>query len=403
MYKLLAHAYILCYPPAMLSDNRLNTGEAIRAARLQANLTQQGLADAINDVLTGHEVIERSLISRWEQGKHFPSNSRKSALENILDITIGPEPLRKMNLSTFISGRDEFFKAIDYMQKDSREFWVMRKAKSYRSRYEHPSYNSTFDRLRADKNCLFRELLFINDEAGINFAKQRIEKSFPNYHIKAQSGPAPDMMVFVSPSAKLALLHPSRSEDSLYYGLLISGSPAQFAEQYFRDYWEDATPLFGTAGFHEANLDDLSRRFNQVQKTPSEQLRDALNKPWGGVPATSINALLDAGRKDEISAIARELESDGPTKRRQLGVMLVEKGHAATASTFDELISNNVERRTIGFACIKFLLSEPHHAATQELLQKIYKHVRDPQRLELKNFAKERGINIKWPKVNPSP
>lgn len=388
---------------AMLANNRLSMGETIRAARLQANLTQQELTDAINEKLTGHELIERSLISRWEQDKHFPSNSRRSALESVLGITLGSSPMRQKNTATFIAGREEFFKAVDYIQKESTEIWIMRKAKSYRSKYEHPNYVSTFDTLRQNNDCLFRELLFVNDQKGIDFIKGRISRNFPNYNIKAQDGPAPDMAVLISPTNKLALLHPVRNEDSLYYGLLLSGNSVQFAEQYFRDYWEDATPILGTAGLHKDNLEDLLRRFKNLNKSPGDQLREALNEPWGGVPPAVVETLLSAGKNTEITGIAREIDSDGPTKRRQLGVILVERGHAATAATFDELITNNVERRTVGFACIKYLVKNPTHAETLDLLEKIYKSVRDPQRLELEDFATEKGVECKWPKVDPKP
>ncbi len=69
-------------------------GERIKLSRQRLGLTQQELADQLNEHLEGEEIVERSLISRWEQDKNFPRNHRKTALEEVLNIDLGTPALR---------------------------------------------------------------------------------------------------------------------------------------------------------------------------------------------------------------------------------------------------------------------------------------------------------------------
>jgi hypothetical protein len=111
--------------------------------------------------------------------------------------------------------------------------------------------------------------------------------------------------------------------------------------------------------------------------------------------------LLLARRLDDIVRVARDPGSNGPTKRRQLAVLLVHKGMAQAAARFDELISNNAERRTVGVACLDRLSAGPDDEAHQ-LLLKIYRSVRDPQRRDLRNHAAALGLDFSWPDVEPN-
>ncbi|MCA1704056.1 MAG: toll/interleukin-1 receptor domain-containing protein [Actinobacteria bacterium] len=115
-----------------------------------------------------------------------------------------------------------------------------------------------------------------------------------------------------------------------------------------------------------------------------------------------VERLLAAGRNEEIIRLARDSSSNGPTKRRQLAVCLIDRGQAQAAAAFDELITNNAERRTVGIACLDRLARRSDDDAVA-LVMKIYTAVREPQRRELRNHAAAIGITIGWPEVDPNP
>lgn len=137
----------------------------------------------------------------------------------------------------------------------------------------------------------------------------------------------------------------------------------------------------------EADLARLATRMRAGQDNVDEELTERL---------------LLAQRVDDVVRVARDSASNGPTKRRQLAVLLVHKGMADAAAQFDALISNNAERRTVGLACLD-RLSEQRDDAAERLAVKIYKAVRDPQRRELRSHATALGIDLHWPEVEPNP
>lgn len=119
------------------------------------------------------------------------------------------------------------------------------------------------------------------------------------------------------------------------------------------------------------------------------------------VSAGLVDRLLAADRRREIVALAKDPSSDGPTKRRQLAVLLVQRGESTLAAQFDQLITNNAERRTVGIACLDRLVRGSDDAAS-ELVLKIYRAVRDPQRRDLRNHADDIGLSVDWPGVEPN-
>ena len=115
-----------------------------------------------------------------------------------------------------------------------------------------------------------------------------------------------------------------------------------------------------------------------------------------------IERLLLAQRVEDIVGVARNPSSSSSTKRRQLAVLLVQQGVADAAARFDELISNNAERRTVGVACLD-RLSQRTDSEAENLVLKIYRAVRDPQRRDLRGHAEALGLAIRWPEVDPIP
>lgn len=84
-------------------------------------------------------------------------------------------------------------------------------------------------------------------------------------------------------------------------------------------------------------------------------------------------------------------------------MLLVERGHASSAAEFDHLILNNAERRTLGYACLRRLGKRPDDFDARDLLIRIYRAVRDPQRRNLETTATDMAIEIDWPEVEPNP
>ena len=121
------------------------------------------------------------------------------------------------------------------------------------------------------------------------------------------------------------------------------------------------------------------------------------------VSAPLIDELLAADQIERVVGLASSARSDGPTKRRQLGVILVQRGLANAAAEFDHLIANNAERRTIGLACLDRMEIVPDDHSAQVLLFKIYRGVREPQRRDLRHRAVQMGLDIDWPEVESNP
>jgi hypothetical protein len=133
------------------------------------------------------------------------------------------------------------------------------------------------------------------------------------------------------------------------------------------------------------------------------QLSVLLQAGEDNVAAPLVDRLLAAGRLDELVVRALNPSSSGPTKRRQLGMLLVQRGYAAAAAKFDDLIYNNAERRTVGIACLDRLALDDTDDDALSLVLKIYRAVRDPQRQNLRSHAERLGLSISWPEVPPNP
>jgi hypothetical protein len=144
------------------------------------------------------------------------------------------------------------------------------------------------------------------------------------------------------------------------------------------------------------------RAFRARAESDLARLAVLLRAGEDNISSELVDRLLVADHLDDVVFLAQKPESDGPTKRRQLGVLLVTRGLSSSAARFDEQIKNNAERRTIGYACLERIREQDDEEANS-LLEKIYRAVRDPQRRDLRDRATELGLQVNWPEVRPNP
>jgi hypothetical protein len=153
----------------------------------------------------------------------------------------------------------------------------------------------------------------------------------------------------------------------------------------------------------KAVKDAASRQILVAAKGHLSTLMILMRENEDNVSSGLVQTLLTAGKISEIVGIAKDEQSNGPTKRRQLAVCLVDQGYASAAAEFTHLIMNRAERRTVGRACLRRIKIDSTDAAAWDLLLTIYRDVRDPQRRDLRDTAKEYQLEIPWPDVDPNP
>lgn len=67
--------------PSQAPGYRGTIGRNIRALRLSHGLTQRGLAEQLD--------VGEMLVSKWERGKHRPSDENLAALSGVFGCTLG--------------------------------------------------------------------------------------------------------------------------------------------------------------------------------------------------------------------------------------------------------------------------------------------------------------------------
>lgn len=186
-----------------------------------------------------------------------------------------------------------------------------------------------------------------------------------------------------------AFLNDRRSVERLLTALAKAGLPGRgldlLADETVKAVFAARTRA--ATGRAEADLARLATRLRSGQENVSDDL---------------VDRLLLAGRQNDIIQLARNSSSNGPTKRRQLAVCLIAQGKSDAAGAFDELITNNAERRTVGIACLDRLARQTDGDALA-LVLKIYRAIREPQRRDLRNHASALGAEVEWPDVDPNP
>lgn len=255
------------YNSLIMSTNNYNSaGHKILISRKRKGLTQSQLTLALNDLLSGNQIVERSMVSRWEADKHFPTAERKLALEKILGIQLGEAPLRRDHFAAYLSSRDEVYQAILDGFKGTSEFWMINRTAE---RSSIPSnavlVKELFEELRNDKDCVVSELFFIHEEADMRTLIKRISAEYPSYLARAVLSPSPVIPFFYSPADKFGVLLSDIGADSLHYGIELHGVLTRFTEQLYRDLWADAIPVYTAGGVSNKNLKLIRQRLKDSE------------------------------------------------------------------------------------------------------------------------------------------
>jgi hypothetical protein len=114
-----------------------------------------------------------------------------------------------------------------------------------------------------------------------------------------------------------------------------------------------------------------------------------------------VTKLLETGKRESVMAVATN--TDNPVALRQLSAVLIDSGDFPGALQIVDRVSNFAERRTVGLYAEDALTREETNEQALALLFRVYRGVRDPQRRDLRAGAKDRGIHIEWPDVEPNP
>lgn len=231
-------------------------GEKIKLARLRLGLTQQQLADLLNDKLTGEEIVERSLISRWEQDKNFPRNSRKVALQEVLNIHLGSPPSRRDTFSSYMTSRDEIEHSLMLGLQKCHELWMTNKVIERSVWYEMVRVQRLLQRLKNDKTCYFREIYYIRNLDDLVLVKKMIGvKKLINYEARIRVAPGHAFPVLLAPKSRYGVILSGFFDDITSVGLELSGQVAGFNEHYFRLIWNKATSIYENGKFLRVNYD----------------------------------------------------------------------------------------------------------------------------------------------------
>lgn len=230
-------------------------GEKIKLARLRLGITQQQLADILNEQLTGDEVIERSLISRWEQDKNFPRNSRKIALEDVLEISLGSPPSRRDTFSSYMTSRDEIEHSIMLGLQSCHEIWMTNKAVERSIWYEMTRVHRLLQRMKNDKTCYFREIYYIRNLEDLKQVKRMLASHPLNYEARIRVAPGHAFPVLLAPKSRYGMILSGFFDDITSVGLELSGQVAGFNEHYLRLIWNKATPIYENGKFLKANYE----------------------------------------------------------------------------------------------------------------------------------------------------
>ncbi|MEI6481323.1 MAG: helix-turn-helix transcriptional regulator, partial [Candidatus Saccharibacteria bacterium] len=143
-------------------------GEQIKLARLHRGLTQQKLVDLLNDELEGEEIVERSIISRWENSRNFPRNNRREILEKLLNINLGDAPPRRDTFSAYLTSQDEMNNSIQLGLHNCSEVWMTNILEPRSIWRELPESHDLLQSLRDNPACYFREIIYIRTIEDIN-------------------------------------------------------------------------------------------------------------------------------------------------------------------------------------------------------------------------------------------
>jgi hypothetical protein len=119
------------------------------------------------------------------------------------------------------------------------------------------------------------------------------------------------------------------------------------------------------------------------------------------VESDVVHQLLRAGQLDRLLDVAKR--SENWVALRQFAVLLVSAGVYDPVAELADRIENNAERRTVGVGALDAYRVSQVTEEPLELAKRIYVSVREPQRRDLREAARKRGLAISWPSVDPRP
>ncbi len=233
-------------------------GEAIRLARMRRGLTQQQLVDLMNATLSGSEIIERSMISRWEKDLHFPRSTRRSVLEQLLGITIGSPPPRSSTYSAYMKNLSEIQEIILNGLHHCGELWLTTSHNSAGVWAGMAPVTRQFEKLRRNDNCLVKEIFYIRSEDDLFRIKQLSEQNYTGYRLRVRLSPGHPLPVLLAPNTNFGVLLSGFGDDIPNVGLELNGATAGFVEHYFRHLWDYSIPIIANGTINSSNFDKIS-------------------------------------------------------------------------------------------------------------------------------------------------
>src|SRR3990167_2358401 len=248
-----------------INKSSLIVGRRIKLARIDRGLTQQQLADKINKLLPSKYIVERSMISRWEKGLHFPRRERQEAIELLLKIKLGKPSQRIHSNATYIPYQEQITERLLYVLKDSRELWITSTNSQSGAWKEMSSLYDHFEELRKDKKCLVKELYYVQKIEDMEKIKKLISSGYPNYRLSVRVAPGQPLPMLFIPNKSFGLLLSSSDNNLRNVGLELDGKVASFCEHTFRYRWIYAQDIVNEDGtIYQKHYDLIKSRLKSL-------------------------------------------------------------------------------------------------------------------------------------------
>jgi transcriptional regulator with XRE-family HTH domain len=218
-------------------SKNISPGIKIRHSRISRGLTQHQLTNLVNQLLPPQDIIERSLVSRWEKDLHFPRQARKKALEDILGIKLGNPSPKANSIASYIKFQDAIQDRLLYNMQGCHELWIT-SANSRSGVWQGmANISKTFEKLRANNSCSVKELFYLQTLDDVKKLKALAEAGYPNYRLSARIAPGQPLPIIHIPDKKVGFLLSGFGDDVRNAGLQLEGDIASFAEHTFRYRW----------------------------------------------------------------------------------------------------------------------------------------------------------------------
>ncbi len=253
-------------------------GERIKLSRQRLGLTQQELADQLNEHLEGEEIVERSLISRWEQDKNFPRNHRKTALEEVLNIDLGTPALRQNNSSLYLSGREEIEQSMLLGLRHCQEIWMTNKPMDRSIWSELDDISTLLEGSRANEACFFREIYYVRTSNDLTRIKDIAMRNYPRYEMKIRVAPGHTLPILLAPKDRFGVILSGFFDDITSVGLMLNAQAMGFNEHYLRHIWSKATAIFTDGKFQRQNFTQATHILKQIGGIAKNEFDDLLRQ-----------------------------------------------------------------------------------------------------------------------------